>query len=890
MGKYDHKKIDVKWQERWKKERIYQPDLSKVKRPFYNLMMFPYPSSEGLHVGNMYAFTGADVYGRFKRMQGYGMFQPIGLDGFGIHSENYAIKIGKHPAEQAKVSEKRFYDQLASIGSGFSWDQKLETYDADYYRWTQWIFVQMFKEGLAVRKKSMVNWCPSCKTVLADEQVEGGVCERCKTEAERRETKQWFFKITKFADRLLRNIEKIDWPERIKLAQRQWIGRKEGIDITYLIQGTKETLTCFTTRPDTNYGATFVVLAPEYPLVEKILHGDFDLPKETVEKVRKYVAQALRKTEQQRKIDERKKTGVFTGLYAVNQLNDQAMPVWVSDFVLMEVGTGAVVGVPGHDKRDFEFAKAFKLPVVRVVVGPDKDKSVIKKIEQVQEEEGVMVNSDFLNGMDIHDAIPAMMDHIEKKGWGKRTVSYHLRDWLVSRQRYWGPPIPMVFCQACAKAGKTFKGLSLQGHQSKLRQKPTFKGESFKGMEGWWPIPEEELPVKLPFVKDYKPTGDGKSPLEKAPEFWLYIKCPECGGKAKRETDVSDTFLDSSWYFLAYPNLGTEEWKRVPTRLTGNPRQAGRDDLADWESLSAESSGGVQNRGPFNREITKKWLPVDAYIAGAEHAVLHLLYSRFVTMALHDWGYLEFEEPFPFLYSHGLIIKDGAKMSKSKGNVVIPDDYIIKYGSDTLRMYLMFLGPYDQGGDFRDSGIAGMSRFLNRVWSMYQSDKVGSRTSIQLVGPLQRTIKKFTEDLGKFRYNTAIAAIMEFMNEWQDGGKLSKEDAGVFVKLLAPLAVHMAEELWQGLEKAGKGGFKSIHVQPWPKYDDKLAQLDEIEIPIQVNGKLRGRVVVAREEASDKNTVVAKAKKHPVVSKYLKKTKEKKTIWLKAKLINFVTD
>jgi leucyl-tRNA synthetase len=822
MNDYDHRKIERRWQRKWAEAGIYKPDLKKAKRPFYNLMMFPYPSAEGLHVGNMYAFTGADVYGRFQRMQGKDVFEPIGLDGFGIHSENYAISIGKHPAEQAKVSEKRFYKQLTEIGNGFSWDNRLETYDSDYYRWTQWLFVQMFKHGLAYRKKASVNWCPSCRTVLADEQVEGGVCERCKTATERREAEQWFFKITEYADRLLENIDKIDWPEKIKTAQRNWIGRSEGAEIDWdLGKGCK--ITTFTTRLDTIFGATFLVLSPEYAMEASFLQG---------KEVYNYVIKALGKTEQERKLSEKTKEGVRLHITAKHPLTDERVPIWIAEFVLGDYGTGAVMGVPGHDQRDHDFARQHNIPIKKVI--DVEGKSVGK---EAVEEYGILVNSEVYSGMSSQQAKKAILRDLENRNSGRKSISYHLRDWLISRQRYWGPPIPMLKCKKC----------------------------------GWQPVPEKELPVTLPHVEEYKPTGDGRSPLEKAPEFWLYTKCPECGEKAERETDVSDTFLDSAWYFLAYPNLRTKEWK--------------------------------SQKAPFNNKITKRWLPVDAYIGGAEHAVLHLLYSRFVTMALHDWGHLDFEEPFPFLYSHGLIIREGAKMSKSRGNIVVPDEYIKKYGSDTLRTYLMFLGRYDRGGDFRDAGIAGMNKFLKRVWRIFQENsklktKTERKTGEALLGTLQRTIRKVTEDIKKFRYNTAIAALMEFVNEWESGIRnqelgLSYEDERKFLKLLAPFAPHMTEELFQILLKSKVKSqksevFNSIHVQPWPAYDEKLVQLKEIEIPVQVNGKLRGTVRVSSNKADDKELVVREAKKNERVLKYIKGKKIRKTIWVQGRLVNFV--
>ena len=501
--------FEKKWQSVWERDGIYQPDLKKAKKPFYNLMMFPYPSAEGLHVGNMYAFTGSDIYGRFKRMQGFDVLEPIGLDGFGIHSENYALKIGKHPKDQAKVSQQNFYRQLRSIGNSFAWKNTVETYDPDYYKWTQWIFTQMFKHGLAYRKKSLVNFCPSCKTVLSDEQVIDGRCERCKTEVEKKEMQQWFFKITSYAEKLYQNTfkESFRWSGKVKTGQRNWIGRKEGINITYPVVSdsgpAKETITCFTTRPDTNFGATFVVVGPEHPFVASLLNS---IPIESgqnskLNEIKNYVEKTKGKSEMERIAEGREKTGIFSGYYAINQLNGYKMPIYVTDFVLGHVGTGAVVGVPGHDLRDFEFAKKFKLQVIRVVVGSDGDKSGIIREEQVQEEEGMMINSEFLNGKDIHESTRLMMDYLEKKGWGKRVTSYRLRDWCISRQRYWGAPIPMIYCEKC----------------------------------NWQPVSDKDLPVLLPDLSDWKPEGTGKGPLAKAASF-VKTKCPKCGGDAERET------------------------------------------------------------------------------------------------------------------------------------------------------------------------------------------------------------------------------------------------------------------------------------------------------------------------------------------------------------------
>ena len=609
---FNHKKIEEKWRKIWEKQGTYKVDLKGAKKPFYNLMMFPYPSAEGLHVGNMYAFTGADIYGRYKAMQGYDVFEPIGLDGFGIHSENYAIKIGKHPKEQAKISEKRFYKQLSKIGNRFSWDNRLETYDSEYYKWTQWLFIKMYENGLAYRKKSLVNWCPSCKTVLADAQVEQGKCERCKTETTQKETYQWFFNITKYAQKLLDNLDKIDWPEKIKIAQRNWIGRKEGVKIKYRIiedfkltqsktgltkvrSSEPLTVECFTTRPDTLYGVTFIVVAPEY--AKKLLKY---VPKDKQNKVEKYIKKTLEKTEQDRKKEEKDKTGVDMGIEVVNPINNNKLPVFVADYVLMDYGSGAVMGVPAHDQRDWDFAKKYNLDIVEVIKGGNTK-------TKAYDGGGEIINSGNWNGLKMPDDLNKVIDNLEKKKIGKRKVEFRLRDWCISRQRYWGPPIPMIFCEKC----------------------------------GYVPEKLENLPVELPDIKDYKPTGDGKSPLEKAGDDWFYTKCSKCGGKARRETDVSDTFLDSSWYFLRY--LSVDNSNKVRSSYLQ------RTDL----------------KKPFNDEIIKRWLPVDAYIGGAEHAVLHLMYSRFVWMALCDWGEIPeiplrsgSEEPFPFLFGHGLIIKD----------------------------------------------------------------------------------------------------------------------------------------------------------------------------------------------------------------------------------------
>ncbi|KKW20874.1 MAG: Leucine-tRNA ligase [Parcubacteria group bacterium GW2011_GWC2_52_8c] len=922
--RYNPKAIEAKWQKRWAKDKTYEPDLKKAKKPFYNLMMFPYPSAEGLHVGNVYAFTGSDIHGRFQRMRGLDVFEPIGLDGFGIHSENYALKIGKHPAKQSKVSEKNFYRQLSDIGNGFAWDEHLETYDPEYYKWTQWIFAEMFKHGLAYRKKAKVNWCPSCKTVLADEQVIQGKCERCASEVIKKDLEQWFFRITNYAERLLANLGKIDWSPRVKIAQEKWIGKSEGAEIKFSISNSQFSIKVFTTRPDTLFGATYMVLAPEHELVKSL-----KLKVKNWGEVEAYIKAAARKSEIERTAETKEKTGVeLQGVKAINPATKKEIPIWVADYVLAGYGTGAIMAVPAHDERDFAFAQKFNLSVWRVIQKKDAPiKSYLMGARDISDKElatlGVLIikktsdgdrkiivpktrlseyeklvskkmtpgfwneyigkeavfifkhkdgslerltltpetekridklaadfvgegwnkssvwkwlaENDWYTDLIIHTDLgflenSGQFDDLEseKAKWeitkfvgGQRKTQYRLRDWLISRQRYWGPPIPMIFCENC----------------------------------NWQPVPEKDLPVELPFVKNFRPTGTGQSPLASVKSFYE-TQCPKCKGKARRETDVSDTFLDSAWYFLRYPSVSDK-------------------------------------KHPWDQEITRQWLPVDMYIGGAEHSVLHLLYSRFLTMVFHDWELLDFEEPYKKFRAHGLIIKDGAKMSKSKGNIVNPDDYIRAYGADALRLYLMFTGPFQDGGDFRDAGIAGMTRFLQRVWRLFdtkskiknQKSKLQSKIQIDINGgpdhAIHRTIKKVTEDIEGLRYNTAISALMILLNEFEaKPAEVSREDQKTFIQLLAPFAPHITEELWTRLKQK-----YSIHRSPWPSYDPKKLESADVEIVVQVNGRVRGRLRVPKgiKEAE----AVALARKDQGVAKYLAGA-PKKIIFIPGRLINFV--
>jgi len=890
--KYNFSKIEKKWQKVWREKKIYEPDLLRTKRPFYNLMMFPYPSAEGLHVGNMYAFTGSDIYGRFKRMQGYDVFEPIGLDGFGIHSENYAIKIGVHPMTQSKISEKRFYQQLKMIGNGFAWDERLETYNPNYYKWTQWIFVQMFKHGLAYRKKQGVNWCPSCKTVLADEQALNGKCERCGTTIIKKDLKQWFLKITKYAERLLQNLNRIDWPEKVKIAQKNWIGRSEGALIKFPIKSridadktrtkadsVRENLgrnqrksafvEVFTTRPDTLFGATYLVLAPEHPLL-KI--SNFQLPIsnliENWKEVESYIEKSKKKTEEERIMEGREKTGVeLKGIKAVNPANGERIPVWVADYVLTDVGTGAIMAVPGHDGRDFEFAKKYNLEIKKVIL-PVLTKNPVGSAQGVPSEvaiqsecwvgNGELINSGKFDGMDSKKARWAITEFVG----GKQKVQYRLRDWLISRQRYWGVPIPVIFCEACKKR--------VENSKFEIRNSKFSKGELEN--PGWIAVPEKDLPVKLPFIEDFRPKGKGVSPLASVKSFYE-VKCPACGTKARRETDVSDTFLDSAWYYLGYLILGNQ--KR--------------------EIKNKKSS--------FSSPLIKKWLPVNMYIGGAEHAVLHLLYVRFLAMALHDMKLLHFEEPFPKFRAHGLLISRGAKMSKSKGNVVNPDDYIKKFGADALRMYLMFLAPLEQGGDFQDRGILGITRFLERIYKFYSDPKLrihpnpqkrSQFTNIRINNfvdsdkfavsdrLLHKTIKKVTEDIETLHYNTAISSLMILLKQMEES-ESSLSDCQTFLKLLAPFAPFISEELWHQI-----GQKTSIHKEKWPVYNPAFMKDEIFKLIIQINGVYRHFLEVPAN--INQREAENLASQNERVKNLLKGQKIKKIIFVPNRLINFVVD
>ncbi|HET7631001.1 MAG TPA: leucine--tRNA ligase [Gemmatimonadaceae bacterium] len=819
---YDPSAVERKWQERWVERGTNQVDLAGAD-PYYTLMMFPYPSAEGLHVGNLFAFTGNDIHGRFQRMRGHTVFEPFGYDAFGIHSENYALKVGVNPNELIPRNIANFGRQVRRAGLMVDWRYAVSTTDAAYYKWTQWLFLQLFKRGLAYKKKGAVNWCPFDKTVLANEQVINGACERCGTMVEQRFLEQWFFRITDYAGRLLENLETLDWSESTKTAQRNWIGKSEGAELSFRVQDLMEfagsatvgggglsgevistpvELRVFTTRADTIFGATFLVVAPEHPLVDRLA------TEEQRAAVEAYRDAAGKQDIVTRKVN-REKTGVFTGSYAINPANGELLPIWVADYVLMEYGTGAIMAVPGHDERDFEFARKFGLSTPRVVGRDAHDTRPPTDAAFTDTTSGVMVNSGKFSGQGVAEAKRNIVDWLARRGAAKPVVQYRLHDWCISRQRYWGPPIPIIYCDACGPV----------------------------------PVPEKDLPVVLPRLENFRPDDSGVSPLARD-KSWFRVSCPTCGKPARRETDVSDTFLDSAWYFLRYPS-------------------ADRTDVA------------------FDAARTRHWLPVNSYIGGNEHAVLHLLYSRFITMVLHDAGMLAFEEPFTRFRAHGTIVRDGAKMSKSRGNVVNPDEYVEKWGADSFRTYLMFLGPYEEGGDFRDQSISGVRRFLDRVWASAHEVSREGEPAAGVMRKLHQVIDKVTNDLPALSYNTAIAAMMEYVNVLRAHERRPHvREVEPLVQLVAPFAPHVAEELWEVL-----GHHESVFDAGWPVFDAALAVEESVTVAVQVNGRTRGTVQVPKDAGQD--AVVEAAMAEPVIAKFVTGA-PKKVIYVKNRLLNLV--
>ena len=803
MNKYDPVKTEAKWTKIW-----HQTNLNKtpeeVKDKFYNLVMFPYPSGN-LHIGHWYNFAPADTLGRFSKMHGKDVLEPFGYDSFGLPAENAAIERGLMADEWTDQNIADMTQQMNKIGAMYDWDKTLKTSDPNYYKWTQWMFLKLFQDKKAYQKDGLVNWCPKDKTVLANEQVVNGECERCGTKVERKNLKQWYFKTTAFSDALIDDLETIDWPDKIKEMQRNWIGRSVGAHINFAIDGSSEKLQVYTTRPDTIYGVTFMVVAPEHPLVEEITTEDQS------EEVKNYISEVGAKTNIDR-METKEKTGVFTGAYALNPATNQNVPIWISEYVLMEYGTGAIMSVPAHDERDYEFAKKFGLEIAQVIEGGNIE-------DQAHVAIGKLINSSEFDGMDSDEAKQKIITWLESKNIGQKQVNYRLRDWLISRQRYWGTPIPIIHCNNCGVVA----------------------------------VPEKDLPVILPL--DQKFGKDGRSPLLDNKDF-LNVKCPECGADAKRETDTMDTFVDSSWYFLRYPNPHYQD-------------------------------------GPFDPVAVKRWLPVDRYIGGAEHAVLHLMYARFFTKFLHSKGHLDFNEPFTKLINQGIIDgPDGKKMSKSKGNVINPDDYVDKYGADSVRMYLMFMGPYEDGGPWDPKRFEGTYRFVNKIWELvtspYHQINVDTAVESELESKLHKLIKKVTKDVSDVRFNTAIASMMEFAKYAglvKSKGEISANQWNIVIntltKVLAPFAPFLAEEMWEKL-----GNHESVHAQAWPLYDEKLVKDDIITIVIQVNGKLRDEFIVNAEDAHYKDELERMAKEK--LGEKLAEMDVIKTIVVPAKLVNFV--
>ncbi|MCI8729749.1 MAG: leucine--tRNA ligase [Lachnospiraceae bacterium] len=773
---YNHKAIEQKWRSNWAKNPVNVNDGKKPK--YYCLDMFPYPSGNGLHVGHWRGYVISDVWSRYKMLQGHYVIHPMGWDAFGLPAENYAIKMGTHPAKSTAENVEKFKEQLNDIAAIYDWDMEVNTTDPAFYKWTQWIFVKMFKEGLAYEKEFPINWCPSCKTGLANEEVVNGCCERCGAEVTKKNLRQWMLKITKYAERLLNDLDKLDWPEKVKKMQTDWIGKSYGAEVDFPIEGRDEKITVYTTRPDTLYGATFMVLAPEHPLAASLA-----VP-ETRDAVDKYIYDASMKSNVDR-LQDKEKTGVFTGSYAINPLNQAKTPIWLSDYVLADYGTGAIMCVPAHDDRDFAFAKKFDIPIIQVIAKDGKE--IENMTEAYTEASGIMIHSGEWDGMESAVLKKEAPHMIEKRGLGKATVNYKLRDWVFSRQRYWGEPIPIIHCPKCGNV----------------------------------PVPEEELPLMLPDVTSYEPTGTGESPLA-AIEEWVNCKCPVCGADAKRETNTMPQWAGSSWYFLRYV-----------------------DSHNDKELVSKEKAD--------------QYLPVDMYIGGVEHAVLHLLYSRFYTKFLYDIGAVDFDEPFHKLFNQGMITgKNGIKMSKSKGNVVSPDDLVRDYGCDSLRMYELFVGPPELDAEWDDRGIDGVSRFLKRFWKLaLDSREADVKATTEMVKLRHRLIYDITQRLESFSLNTVISGFMEYNNKLMEtakkAGGIDAETIETFLILMAPFAPHMAEELWEIY-----GHNTSVFENRWPEADESAMKDDEIEVPVQINGKTRAVIRIPADAGKEEALAAGK--------------------------------
>ena len=826
--KYDFQAIEKKWHERWEKADLYKTKSDPGKPKYYYLDMFPYPSGE-LHMGHMRNYIIGDVVSRYRVMNGYNVLHPMGFDSFGIPAEMAAIKNGIHPAKWTIDCIARMHEQFGELGISFDWDREVITCMPEYYKWNQWFFLKFLEKGLAYKKLAPVNWCPACQTVLANEEVEGGECWRCGSAAVRKDLEQWFFRITEYADRLLDDIDLLEnWPERVRTMQRNWIGRSEGVIINFKVAETGDEVPVFTTRQDTVYGVTYMVLAPEHPLVSKLTTGT-----EYEAQVKEFQASVRSLSDIERLSTALEKVGIFIGFHAVNPMNGEKIPIWITNYVLLEYGTGAVMGVPAHDERDFEFAKKYGLGIREVIVPPGHEPQKPEEMVGAYIEPGIQVNSGPFDGTPSDQAKKAIAEYMEEHGLGRRTISYRLRDWLISRQRYWGTPIPILYCEKC----------------------------------GMVPVPEDQLPVVLP--TDVKFTGRGESPLTTS-ETFLYTDCPKCGGKARRDTDTMATWIDSSWYFMRY----------------ASPQE---------------------DKLPFDTEAADFWLPVDQYVGGVEHAVLHLLYSRFFTKVIHDIGLIDFTEPFSRLFTQGMIYKDGFKMSKSRGNVVSPDYICGKYGADTGRMFILFIGPPDQDAEWNDQGVEGAFRFLNRVWRFFDAN-IGSYDPSwrdKLAGvdlnaaerdmrrKTHQTIHKVTDDIERFHFNTAVSALMEMLNEMVAfQSAISQQPSTInhsvlseamenLALLLGAFTPHLADELWEQLGKEGV-----TYQQTWPKYDPAIAKEETVTIVVQINGKVRDRMDVPAD--TDRSALEALALESEKIQGLLEGKPIKKVIAVPGKLVNIV--
>ncbi len=803
--RYNFHTIEKKWQKIWDDEKAYKVEIDPNKEKFYALVEFPYPSGAGLHVGHPRSYTALDVIARKKRMQGFNVLYPMGFDAFGLPAENYAIKTGVHPAVSTEANIKNFTRQMKSIGFSFDWDRCINTSDPSYYKWTQWMFIKLFEHGLAYKDKMAINWCPSCKVGLANEEVVNGCCERCGAQVVRRNKEQWMVAITKYADRLIDDLEDLDFIDRVKSQQINWIGRSEGAELDFGLVDNNENalegkkLTVFTTRPDTAFGVTYMVLAPEHPYVAELMERF-----ENKDEVKAYVEKTATKSDLQRSMNE-SKTGVeLKGIKAKNPYNGKLIPVFISDYVLMGYGTGAIMAVPAHDQRDYDFAKAFNLPIIQVLAGGDISK-------QAYEEDGEHINSSFLDGMNKEDGMRAAIDYAVKNGFGRSKVNYKLRDWVFSRQRYWGEPIPMVYCEHC----------------------------------GWQPIPESELPLTLPPVPDYHPNDEGESPLSKADESWLYTKCPKCGARARRETDTMPNWAGSSWYFLRYCDPHNDK------------------EFASKEALDY-------------------WMNVDWYNGGMEHTTLHLLYSRFWHKFLYDLGLVPTKEPYKRRTSHGMILaENGEKMSKSRGNVINPDDIIASYGADTFRLYEMFIGPFDQVAMWSDESLMGVYRFVCKVYALFAKVDETLKPSADDLRAMHKCILEVTERIDQMKFNTAVSSLMTYVNYLSSKEKIAKELYATLIKLLSPFTPHLAEEMWARL-----GNTTLVIMEAWPKGDAKLAEDTEVTYAVQICGKMRGTIQMPKD--ASKEEVEAKALTLDNVKKQLEGKEIKKVIVVPNRLINLV--